>query len=168
MSTTTTTEPWKPGMLRRFGDRMLTKGLLNGRGPAFIQLLTVAGRTSGLPRTTPVVPVQVDDDVWLVSPFGDVDWVRNLRANGELQLHRGDERRTYLARELDPVEAVPVLHTYLSMPSERFVRHHFDVSKRSTAAEIETEAPRHPTFALTPLTHDPLPAGTAVDEVSRC
>jgi len=88
--------------------------------------------------------------VWVVSPFGDVDWVRNLRASGRLDLHRGDERTTYTAHELGPTEATPVLRDYLSMPSERFVRRDFEVTKTSSDEAIAAEAHRHPVFALTP------------------
>jgi deazaflavin-dependent oxidoreductase (nitroreductase family) len=149
MSATFTT-PWRPSRLRRAADRMLGRLLRRGRGPGFMRLLTVTGRTSGLPRTTPVVPVRRDGDVWVVSPFGDVDWVRNLRASGRLDLHRGDERTTYTAHELGPAEATPVLRDYLSMPSERFVRRDFEVTKTSSDEAIAAEAHRHPVFALTP------------------
>jgi deazaflavin-dependent oxidoreductase (nitroreductase family) len=150
MSATFTT-PWKPARLRRAADRMLGRLLRRGRGPGFMRLLTVTGRTSGLPRTTPVVPVRRDGNVWVVSPFGDVDWVRNLRGAGRLDLHRGDERTTYTARELEPPEATHVLRDYLSMPSERFVRRDFEVTKSSSDEAIAAEAHRHPVFALTPV-----------------
>jgi deazaflavin-dependent oxidoreductase (nitroreductase family) len=136
---------------QRMADRVLSWLLRRGKGPAFMRLLTVRGRRSGTPRTTPVVPVERDGDVWLVSPFGDVQWVRNVRATGEVELWRGPERTTYRIRELDPNEAVPVIREYLSMPSERFVRKDFDVTAESSAAAIETEAPRHPVFELTPV-----------------
>jgi hypothetical protein len=94
--------------------------------------------------------VQGDGQVWVVSPFGEVDWVRNVRAAGRLELHRGHDRTRYETRELDAAEAVPVLRSYLSMPSERFVRHDFDVTAASSDDAIAAEAPRHPVFALTP------------------
>ncbi len=43
-------------------------------------LPTVPGRKSGVPRTTPVALGERDGRRWLVSPYGEVDWVRNLRA----------------------------------------------------------------------------------------
>ena len=115
-------------------------------------LLTVRGRVTGQPHTTPVVPVKSDGQVWVVSPFGDVGWVRNVRVAGRLELHRGDEQTTYTARELEPAEAVPVLRAYLSMPSERFVRRDFEVTSTSTDEAVEAEAGRHPVFALTSAT----------------
>jgi len=42
----------------------------------------VRGRTSGLPRTTPLAVIEVDGRRWVWSPWGEVHWVRNLRAAG--------------------------------------------------------------------------------------
>jgi len=112
----------------------------------------VQGRRTGQPHATPVVPVERDGRLWLVSPFGEVSWVRNVRAGSDVELSRGGDRRRFRAQELAAPHAVPVLRTYLSMPSERFVRKDFDVTARSSDAEIEAEAARHPVFALTPPT----------------
>lgn len=149
--TAVTTNVYRPSRAQRWADKVLGSLLRHGRGPVFMRLLTVTGRVTGEPRTTPVVPVRHDGSVWVVSPFGEVAWVHNVRAAGRLDLHRGDERTTYEARELDVVDAVPVLRAYLSMPSERFVRSHFDITSRSSDEAIATEASRHPVFALTPV-----------------
>ncbi len=134
---------------QRLANRVLTRMVRRGKGPEFMRLLTVRGRRTGESRTTPVVPVVEGDRVWLVSPFGDVEWVRNARAAGRVELQRGDDRTAYEVRELPAAEAVPVLREYLSMPSERFVRRDFDVTATASDAEIEREAPQHPVFALT-------------------
>ena len=136
---------------QRMANAVLTRMVRRGKGPAFMRLLTVRGRSSGRLRTTPVVPVVDGEQLWLVSPFGDVEWVRNARVAGRVELRRGDDRAPYAVRELDADDAVPVLRRYLSMPSERFVRRDFDVTSESTDAEIEREAPRHPVFSLTPV-----------------
>jgi deazaflavin-dependent oxidoreductase (nitroreductase family) len=149
--TTAAASTWRPSRAQRAANRVLGFLLRHGRGPGFMRLLTVTGRTTGQPHTTPVVPVQRDRAVWVVSPFGDVAWVRNLRAAGQLDLHRGQERVAYVADELDTPDAVNVLREYLSMPSERFVRRNFEVTKASSHEAISAEAPRHPVFALTPV-----------------
>jgi deazaflavin-dependent oxidoreductase (nitroreductase family) len=133
-----------------WANAVMTWLLRHGRGPSFIWLLTAPGRVSGVPRTTPVVPVQRADQRWVVAPFGAVDWVRNVRAAGRLELHRGREHHTYEARELESTEAVPVLRDYLSMRTGRYVKDYFDVSPSSSAEAIAAEAARHPVFALTP------------------
>ena len=52
---------------------------LSARGVA---TLTVVGRRTGEPRKVPVIPVEVGQSRYLVSPYGESDWVRNLRAAG--------------------------------------------------------------------------------------
>jgi deazaflavin-dependent oxidoreductase (nitroreductase family) len=145
-----TADAYRASQARRWADKVMSWLLRHGRGPGFMRLLTVTGRVTGEPRTTPVVPVRRDANVWVVSPFGSVSWVRNVRAAGQLDLHRGDERTTYDAREIDVVEAIPVLRAYLSMPSARFVQHDFDITSDSTDEAFALEALRHPVFALTP------------------
>ena len=46
-------------------------------------LLTVRGRRSGERRTAPVALVEIDGRRWVVGAYGEVNWVRNLRAAGE-------------------------------------------------------------------------------------
>jgi deazaflavin-dependent oxidoreductase (nitroreductase family) len=150
VSAATPGSAYRPSWAQRRANAVLTRLLLRGRGPGFMRLLSVRGRVTGQTRTTPVVPVRRDGQVWLVSPFGDVAWARNVRALGRLELHRGAERTAYDARELEPAAAVPVLRAYLSMPSRWFVRRDFDVTAASSDDAIAAEAPRHPVFALTP------------------
>jgi deazaflavin-dependent oxidoreductase (nitroreductase family) len=116
-----------------------------------MRLLTVRGRVTGEPHGTPVVPVMADGEVWVVSPYGEVAWVRNVRSAGQLELRRGEERTLYQARELDAGEATPVLRAYLTMPTHWVVRRHFDVTKRSSDDAIAAEADQHPVIALTPV-----------------
>ena len=56
-------------------------------------LLTVSGRNSGLPRTTPVALNPHGPGWLLVSVYGRVDWVKNLRAAGEAVVTK--RRRTF-------------------------------------------------------------------------
>ncbi len=53
-------------------------------------LITIRGRVSGEPRTTPVAYVVIGGRTWVQSPFGDVNWVRNLRAAGEATIAFGN------------------------------------------------------------------------------
>ncbi|MFF4789095.1 nitroreductase/quinone reductase family protein [Streptomyces sp. NPDC001276] len=50
-------------------------------------VLETTGRTSGLPRRTPVGGRRVGDSFWLVSEFGErSQYVRNIRANPEVRV----------------------------------------------------------------------------------
>ncbi|WP_245552466.1 nitroreductase/quinone reductase family protein [Nocardia aobensis] len=57
-----------------------------------MHLLTVAGRKSGRPRTTPVAPIRVNGHRYLTQAYPNSEWVKNARASGYAVLARG--RRT--------------------------------------------------------------------------
>jgi deazaflavin-dependent oxidoreductase (nitroreductase family) len=65
-------------------------------------LLTVRGRTSGQPRTTPLAIIEVDGRRWVWSPWGETDWVKNLRAAGEATITIRRKEEAVRAVELDP------------------------------------------------------------------
>ena len=68
-------------------------------------LLTVRGRKSGVDRTTPVAVVELQGRRWVIGTFGDVNWVRNLRAAREARLAIGSKVAPFTADELTPEEA---------------------------------------------------------------
>jgi deazaflavin-dependent oxidoreductase (nitroreductase family) len=90
--------------------RMLTplaRFLLTARLPlGFNGLITIRGRKSGLPRTTPVAIIQVSGRRWVWAPWGDVHWVRNLRAAREATINFRGRRNYVRATELDPEQRV--------------------------------------------------------------
>ena len=61
------------------------------------QTLTVVGRSTGRPHAVPVIPVQVGESRYLVSPYGEADWARNLRAAGAGELRGHGPRSGSLA-----------------------------------------------------------------------
>jgi deazaflavin-dependent oxidoreductase (nitroreductase family) len=80
-------------------------------GVAFgpMQLLTVAGRRTGVPRTFPIAVVPIDGARYIVQAYPKAAWVANARAAREVTLTRG--RRTSAARlaELPVAERGPIL-----------------------------------------------------------
>lgn len=68
-------------------------------------LLTVRGRKTGAPRSTPVAIVRVAGRRWVQSPFGEVQWTRNLTAAGEATLSRGRHSERVTATRLSADEA---------------------------------------------------------------
>jgi deazaflavin-dependent oxidoreductase (nitroreductase family) len=112
-------------------------------------LLTVDGRVTGVPYTTPVAPVTCGGHEHLVSAFGEVQWVANARATGVVALSRGTERQSYTVTELDTASAVPVLRAYLAMPTARYVRQLFDATSTSPDEALARDAAGHPVFELT-------------------
>ena len=84
-------------------------------------LLTVRGRATGQPRTTPVDLLERNGRRWLVATHGGAssNWVRNLRAAGEGILTRGRRRQAVTAVELFPEAAGPVLKEVLGLAWRR-------------------------------------------------
>ena len=69
-------------------------------------LITIQGRKSGEPRTAGVAIIEVDGRRWIWAPWGEVNWVRNLRAAGRATLTRRGRKEQVTARELDGDERV--------------------------------------------------------------
>jgi deazaflavin-dependent oxidoreductase (nitroreductase family) len=133
----------------------LFRGLARlGVGPAWS--LITRGRKTGQLRTTPVIPVSEGGRRWLVAPYGEVSWVHNARAAGEVQLSRGRTRRTYTVRQVSAKEAGPVLQRYVRIASA--TRPYFAAPVDAPVAAFIAEADRHPVFELTPVTDDPAAA----------
>jgi deazaflavin-dependent oxidoreductase (nitroreductase family) len=114
-------------------------------------LITVTGRRTGQPRTTPVSLAPMERGWRLIAPFGEVDWVKNLRAAGTCTITR--RRRDVDARavELTGEEAASLLRESLLEvgPIVRaVVGRHFDLSPRAPLEHWLLEVPRHPVFRL--------------------
>jgi deazaflavin-dependent oxidoreductase (nitroreductase family) len=109
-------------------------------------LLTVAGRRTGKPWSTPVSIVEEDGERWLVAPYGDRNWVKNARAAGVVELRRGRRRERLGVEELEPADSVPVLRRYYELA--RVTRPFFTVGPDSPDEAWLAEAPRHPVFRL--------------------
>jgi deazaflavin-dependent oxidoreductase (nitroreductase family) len=117
-----------------------------GLAPRHIYLLTVRGRRSGTPYSTPVMLVEEGTNRWLVAPYGEVFWVRNARAAGEVTLSRGRRSETVALVELRPEESAPVLKQYVTeVPITRPL---FDATPTSPLEAFVAEAPRHPVFRI--------------------
>jgi deazaflavin-dependent oxidoreductase (nitroreductase family) len=118
----------------------------NGGNPMY--LLTVRGRKSGLPRTTPIVAILQDGQRYLFSPYGQVDWVRNLRAAGEATLTRGRHIEKVWAIELPINEAGLVLKKGMEHGIPSYLAKYFEVPADASLEEFERAAARHPVFLL--------------------
>jgi deazaflavin-dependent oxidoreductase (nitroreductase family) len=79
-------------------------------GPAMV--LTVPGRKSGRPRSTPMTPFEHDGGLYTVAGYPGSDWAANARAAGAGTLSRGRESRRVKIVELSTQEAGPVLRSF--------------------------------------------------------
>jgi deazaflavin-dependent oxidoreductase (nitroreductase family) len=137
---------YRLGFGRRAANALVRVLLRLSVGPARTYLLTVPGQRSGAPRTTPVTLVEERGRRWLVAPYGEVAWVRNLRAAGKAALARGRRVEEIVVREVNADEAAPVLKMYVTRVP--ITRPYFDAKPESDLAAFRAEAPRHPVFAI--------------------
>jgi hypothetical protein len=108
-----------------------------------------------LPRSFPVAILDVGARRYVQSPYGEVHWVRNLRANPEAILTSGSRQELVEAVEVAPDEAVAILREgvdrYLrSRWLAPLVRVFTGIRRDSTDEEVLAQARRHPMFQLTP------------------
>jgi len=116
-------------------------------------LLTVRGRASGQPRTTPVGLFEHNGHRWLLATFGETNWTRNLRAAGEGILGRGRHQEVVVAVALTADTAGPVLKEVLgprlkSPLQAAFLRRFYALAADSSMTDFIHEAQRHPVFEL--------------------
>jgi deazaflavin-dependent oxidoreductase (nitroreductase family) len=132
--------------VRRTVNALVRVLLRAGLGPPRTYLLTVPGRRTGQPRSTPVTLVESGGQRWLVAPYGATSWVRNARAAGRVTLARGRRSETAILVELDPEESAPVLRQYVrEVP---ITRPFFGAGPDAPLAAFAAEAPRHPVFRI--------------------
>jgi deazaflavin-dependent oxidoreductase (nitroreductase family) len=133
--------------LWRLRDRVMAFMLSKGVAPPGLYLLTVPGRKTGIPRTTPVAPLEDAEGRWLIAPYGPDGWARNARAAGRVSLRRGRTSESFTVTELHGAEAAPILKRYLA-EHPFTVGAYFDVDKDAPLEEFAAEADRHPVFRL--------------------
>jgi deazaflavin-dependent oxidoreductase (nitroreductase family) len=120
-------------------------------------LMTVRGRTSGLPRVAPVAVIELDGRRYIMGAYGATNWVRNLRAAREatLRVHGKDERVT--ARELIRDDATSFYREDLprfiqNFPwyGRAFAKVFFGLVGPELANDPGLAAEKHPVFELSP------------------
>jgi deazaflavin-dependent oxidoreductase (nitroreductase family) len=108
-------------------------------------MLTTTGRRSGQPREVPLSPITVDGVEFLVAPYGEVAWVRNVRANPEVTIRKG--RETRLASLSEVTGEVPdVLKEYWDR--EAFAHQYMDVPDSPTIDDFDASGKSFPVFRV--------------------
>jgi deazaflavin-dependent oxidoreductase (nitroreductase family) len=77
-----------------------------------MRLLSVPGRKSGKLRTTPVSPLTVEGERYIIAGLEEADWVKNVRSAGWGVLARGRDQERVDLVELPPQERGPVLREF--------------------------------------------------------
>jgi deazaflavin-dependent oxidoreductase (nitroreductase family) len=121
----------------------------------FNGLITIRGRKSGEPRTAGVAIIRRDGRRFVWAPFGEVNWVKNLRAAGEATItYRGKEERVR-AVEFDPAQRLSFFRDILGPLARSFpggmtfirVMDKTDLSKPEEAAQGRVVFELFPTSA---------------------
>jgi len=139
--------PFLVPLLNPIAHRLLRAGIPMGPNA----LLTVRGRKTGQPHTTPVALVEVDGRRWVQSPFGEVNWVRNLRAAREATITINRRPESVDAVELSTAETArffkEVLGPYVGrIPMGRWLLSL--LGGGDILADPDAAAARHPVFEL--------------------
>jgi deazaflavin-dependent oxidoreductase (nitroreductase family) len=144
--------PWLVRASNPLTRRLLRVGLPMGPNV----LLTVTGRTSGQPRTAPVAIVEIDGRRYVIGVYGNVPWVRNLRAAGAASIRLRGEDRSVRATELDPAAArsffastLPGYVARLPGTGRAFIRILFGLAAPDILGNPDRAATMRPVFELT-------------------
>ena len=133
----------------RIADTLARAMIRAGVGPKTTFLLTVPGRRTGQPRTTPVSVALEGDGRYLVSQRGESEWVRNARVAKAGTLARRRRAEQVRLVELSPEESVSALRAYLRI--EPYGRRIIGLGPDASEDELLEAARRHPVFRVEPL-----------------
>jgi deazaflavin-dependent oxidoreductase (nitroreductase family) len=115
------------------------------------RVLRVKGRKSGEWRSVPVNLLTLEGTRYLVSPRGETQWVRNLRAAGTGELVLGRKTERFEAVEVEDEEKPGILRAYLKRWKMEVGVFFDGVSADSSDTELRRIAPKHPVFRIQPI-----------------
>ncbi len=101
--------PWWLKYVNKVFIGLSKLGVGGDKGPL---VLTVAGRKTGKPRSTPVTPMTVDGARYVVGGLPGADWVANARAAGTATLHQGRRAQQVRMTEIPADQARPLLRQF--------------------------------------------------------
>ncbi|WP_035305578.1 nitroreductase family deazaflavin-dependent oxidoreductase [Actinokineospora inagensis] len=142
-----TTRYLRPSGFLRGANKVIAFLLRRGVTMAGANQLSVRGRKTGEARTVPVNPLDFDGSHYLVSPRGNTQWVRNLRAAGEGELRLGRRVRRFTATEIADDAKPAVLRAYMERWGYQ-VKQYVNFTATSTDDELRAAAGDHPVFVL--------------------
>jgi deazaflavin-dependent oxidoreductase (nitroreductase family) len=137
---------YRLGPARRAVNMLMSVLLKTGIAGRSYYLLTTVGRVTGQQRTTPVIVLRSGEQRWLVSPYGQVSWVHNVRAHPVVSLRHGRRTQVLRAVEAAPRDAAPVLQHYVRKVP--VTAPFFDAKRTDPVERFAEEAGRHPVFML--------------------
>jgi deazaflavin-dependent oxidoreductase (nitroreductase family) len=112
--------------------------------------LRVRGRKSGQPRAVVVNLLTIDGAEYLVSPRGNTQWARNVRAAGVVEVGPRWRRRLARVTEVGDGAKPEVLRRYLARWYWQVKDYVGGLTPDSTDEQLLAGAPTIPVFALEP------------------
>jgi deazaflavin-dependent oxidoreductase (nitroreductase family) len=145
-------DPKPPRWLKPM-NKVMTAVQKLGIVPGPVRVLTVPGRKSGQPRTTPVTPFTYEGSIYVATGYPRADWVLNARAAGVGTLIRGRKSEPVAFVELTADEARPVLRALpTEVPAGVGFYKRAGMVEQGTPDEFEALAGRCPVFRLDSVT----------------
>jgi len=112
------------------------------------RILAVRGRKSGEWRTTPVNPLMLNGERYLVAPRGETQWVRNMRVARGGELRVGRRAEPFTVTELADADKPPVLRAYLKRWKFEVGVFFDGVGADAPEAKLLEIAPGYPVFRI--------------------
>ena len=125
----------KPSAMTKFFNGLAMHGTMWD-----VHTLEVARRNAAEPQRVPVIPLERDGSLFIVSTRGEADWVKNVRAAGIVRLGQKGSFETYAATEVPADECSGIIAAYRKKAG-REVNGYWK--------KLPDDAD-HPTFRLTP------------------
>lgn len=117
-----------------------------------VRVLTVVGRKSGQPRSTPATPFTLAGKLYVAGGYPKADWVLNARAAGEGIVTKGRSSERVAFVELTAEQARPVLRAFpREVPAGVGFYKRAGLVGEGTPDEFEALAGRCAVFRLDPI-----------------
>jgi deazaflavin-dependent oxidoreductase (nitroreductase family) len=128
----------------------LLKGLIRlGMPFGNTVVLTVPGRKTGEPRSTPITLQVEGARRFAMAPYGEVAWVQNVRAaSGRARVKSRRRDEAVRLQEVKPAEAAPLLKKYMEAFGR--VQPYFNAKPGDPVERFAAEADKHPVFEILP------------------
>jgi len=120
-----------------------------GKGPV---ILMVRGHKSGKLRSTPITPMTVDGQRYVLGGLPGSDWSANARAAAEVELRQGRNTEHVRLVELSPEDARPLLRLFpVEVPTGVGFLKSAGLVTGPNPDEYEALAGRCPVFRVDPV-----------------
>lgn len=131
-------------LLNRLNQALLARGI----GPREQHVLSIPGRTSGIPRSTAVAVLEFNGDRYIVAGYAGADWVKNARHASAAELHRGRHHERILLDEVPADQRPPILREFAH--HIRGGRAFLTITANATDDAVADASPQHPVFHVRP------------------